>query len=59
MEVESQTATGMHWRQAFPPGTVRVEDKLGDYIVLSPQPSSDPNEPLVRPHIMPLLECLI
>ncbi|OJJ50416.1 hypothetical protein ASPZODRAFT_57859 [Penicilliopsis zonata CBS 506.65] len=29
-----------------PPGTVRLEDRQGDHLVLSPQPSADPNEPL-------------
>ncbi|KAF7549277.1 hypothetical protein G7Z17_g6485 [Cylindrodendrum hubeiense] len=30
----------------FPPGTVRIEDADGTTLVLAPQPSSDPNEPL-------------
>ena len=29
------------------PGTVMLSDRLGEHIVLSPQPSSDPNDPLV------------
>ncbi|RDW82986.1 hypothetical protein BP5796_04477 [Coleophoma crateriformis] len=28
------------------PGTVRLEDRAGTHIVLSPQPTSDPNDPL-------------
>ncbi|RDW68165.1 hypothetical protein BP6252_09561 [Coleophoma cylindrospora] len=28
------------------PGTIRLEDMEGDHIVLSPQPTSDPNDPL-------------
>jgi hypothetical protein len=32
----------------FPPGTIRLEARHNATIVLSPQPSSDPNDPLVR-----------
>lgn len=32
----------------FPPGTVRLSDKADTHLVLSPQPTSDPNDPLVR-----------
>lgn len=32
----------------FPPGTIRLEDKEGDHIMLSPLPTSDPNDPLAR-----------
>lgn len=31
---------------AFPPGTIRLETKHNNEIVLSPQPTSDPNDPL-------------
>jgi hypothetical protein len=31
----------------FPPGTVRLSDIKLKHVVLSPQPSSDPNSPLV------------
>ncbi|OJJ50112.1 hypothetical protein ASPZODRAFT_149519 [Penicilliopsis zonata CBS 506.65] len=30
----------------FPPGTVRLEDRQNQHLILSPQPTSDPNEPL-------------
>lgn len=35
--------------RAFPPGTVRLSDRAESHLVLSPQPTSDPNDPLVRP----------
>lgn len=31
----------------FPPGTVRLSDKENESLVLAPQPTSDPNDPLV------------
>lgn len=31
----------------LPPGTHRIEDSRGEHVVLSPQPNSDPNQPLV------------
>lgn len=33
--------------ECLPPGTQRIEDERGAHIVLSPVPSSDPNQPLV------------
>jgi hypothetical protein len=31
----------------LPPGTERIEDTGGTKILLAPQPSADPNQPLV------------
>jgi hypothetical protein len=38
-----------HWpaTDKLPPGTQRIENETGAHIVLSPIPSSDPNQPLV------------
>lgn len=38
-----------HWvaTENLPPGTQRIENETGAHIVLSPIPSSDPNQPLV------------
>lgn len=36
--------------RAFPPGTVRLSDKADTHLILAPQPTSDPNDPLVRPY---------
>lgn len=33
--------------EVLPPGTQRIENETGAQIVLSPVPSSDPNQPLV------------
>lgn len=32
---------------ALPPGTQRINDREATHILLAPQPSSDPNQPLV------------
>jgi hypothetical protein len=32
----------------LPPGTQRINDSQATHILLAPQPSSDPNQPLVR-----------
>jgi hypothetical protein len=37
---------------SFPPGTVRLSDLAESHVVLSPQPTSDPNDPLVRHNIL-------
>jgi hypothetical protein len=33
---------------ALPPGTQRINDLQATHMILAPQPSSDPNQPLVR-----------
>jgi len=41
VDIESSTQT------VHAPGTVRIGDTLGTHVVLSPQPTADPNDPLV------------
>jgi len=41
VDIESSTQT------VHAPGTVRMSDTLGTHVVLSPQPTADPNDPLV------------